>query len=147
MPFVPVPKDLSKVKTKVALNLTKRQLICFSAAAAIGVPSYLLNREALGGEGAMLLMIGLMLPLFFLAMYEKDGQPAEKILRNVLRTRLWPGGRPYRTRNLYEIIEKEGKDLACQDQTTDAAKKAAAAKKSAKAKSNHSKKARFKAVR
>ncbi len=147
MPFVPVPKDLSKVKTKVALNLTKRQLICFSAAAAIGVPSYLLSREALGGEGAMLLMIGLMLPLFFLAMYEKDGQPAEKILRNVLRTRLWPGGRPYRTRNLYEIIEKEGKDLACQDQTTDAAKKAAAAKKSAKAKSNHSKKARFKAVR
>lgn len=147
MPFVPVPKDLSKVKTKVALNLTKRQLICFSAAAAVGVPSYLLSRETLSGEGAMLLMIGLMLPLFFLAMYEKDGQPAEKILRNVLRTRLWPGGRPYRTRNLYEIIEKEGKDLACQDQTTDAAQKAAAAKNSAKAKSNHSKKARSKAVR
>ena len=26
MAFVPVPKDLTKVKTKVALNLTKRQL-------------------------------------------------------------------------------------------------------------------------
>ena len=31
MPYVPVPKDLTKVKTKVAFNLTKRQLICFFA--------------------------------------------------------------------------------------------------------------------
>ena len=27
MPYVPVPKDLTKVKTKLAFNLTKRQLI------------------------------------------------------------------------------------------------------------------------
>ena len=30
MAFVPVPKDLNRVKTKVMFNLTKRQLICFS---------------------------------------------------------------------------------------------------------------------
>ena len=29
MAYVPVPKDLTKVKTKVAFNLTKRQLVCF----------------------------------------------------------------------------------------------------------------------
>ena len=34
MPYVPVPKDLTKVKTKLAFNLTKRQLICFSLARA-----------------------------------------------------------------------------------------------------------------
>ena len=28
MAYVPVPKDLSKVKTKVAFNLTKRQIVC-----------------------------------------------------------------------------------------------------------------------
>ena len=33
MPYVPVPKDLTKVKTKLAFNLTKRQLVCFSSAA------------------------------------------------------------------------------------------------------------------
>lgn len=33
MPYVPVPKDLTEVKTKVAFNLTKRQLICFGGAA------------------------------------------------------------------------------------------------------------------
>ncbi|WP_426743223.1 PrgI family protein [Gemmiger formicilis] len=32
MAYVPVPKDLSKIKTKLAFNLTKRQLVCFSSA-------------------------------------------------------------------------------------------------------------------
>lgn len=149
MPFVPVPKDLNKVKTKVALNLTKRQLVCFGTAGAIGVPAYLFTRESLGSEGAMLLMIGLMLPLFFLAMYEKDGQPAEKILRNILRTRLWPGRRPYVTNNLYEIIEKEGKAFANKEQTADAIQKASTGRhpSNQKQKSHSGKKAPTKAVR
>lgn len=112
MPFVPVPKDLSRVKTKVALNLTKRQLICFGTAAAIGLPTYFLTRKSIGTEAAVLLMMVLMLPLFFLAMYEKDGQPAEKLLRNYLRARIWPKIRTYKTENLYEYIEQEGKKIA-----------------------------------
>lgn len=40
MAYVPIPKDLSNVKTKVALNLTKRQIICFSAALAVGLPPF-----------------------------------------------------------------------------------------------------------
>jgi hypothetical protein len=63
-------------------------------------------------------MIGAMLPLFFLAMYERDGQPAEIILRNIIRTKfLWAGTRPYNMENLYEIMEKEGKTVAKQDKT------------------------------
>lgn len=42
MAYVPVPKDLTKVKTKVAFNLTKRQLICFGGGALIGVPLFFL---------------------------------------------------------------------------------------------------------
>ena len=78
MPYVNVPNDLSKIKTKMAFNLTKRQLICFGGAAAIGIPSYLLAREPLGNTGAMFLMLTVMLPAFLLAMYEKDGLPFEK---------------------------------------------------------------------
>ncbi len=44
MAFVPVPKDLNRVKTKVMFNLTKRQLICFSIAAAVGVPIFFLAK-------------------------------------------------------------------------------------------------------
>ena len=119
MAYVNVPKDLSKVKTKLALGLTKRQLICFGVAAAIGVPVYIFTRGTLGNSGAVLLMIGVMLPLFFLAMYEKDGLPAEVMLRNIIRSKiLWPGIRPYKTENFYEILDKEAKDIASQNKTT-----------------------------
>ena len=107
MPYVKIPRDLSTIRTKVALNLTMRQLICFGTAAAIGIPVYIFTRGAIGNNGAALLMIGLMLPFFFIAMYEKDGQPAEKILRNFIRARfVWPDKRVYKTENLYEIIGK-----------------------------------------
>ena len=36
MAYVPVPKDLNAVKTKVLFNLTKRQLVCFGSGAAVG---------------------------------------------------------------------------------------------------------------
>ena len=105
MAYVPAPKDLSKIKTKLAFNLTKRQHICFSAAASVGLPTYLLTRGALGNSASMLLMIGLMLPFFFFAMYEKDGLPLEKVLKNIIRTRfLYPRVRPYKTENFYALL-------------------------------------------
>ena len=107
MPYVPVPKDLTKVKTKLMFNLTKRQLICFSAAAVVGLPAYFLTRGAIGNTASVLLMIGVMSPFFFFAMYEKDGQPAEKILKNIIRFKLWPKQRPYRTENLYRTLSKK----------------------------------------
>ena len=54
MAFVPVPKDLTKVKTKVALNLTKRQLVCFGLGGLIGIPAYLFSRGSIGNEPAAL---------------------------------------------------------------------------------------------
>jgi hypothetical protein len=119
MAFVTVPKDLSKVKTKVALNLTKRQLICFGAAAVIGIPAYIFTRGAIGNSAGALLMIAIMFPLFFMGIYEKDGMPAEKILRNMIRARfVWPGKRPYKTENLYEILSKEGESIATKSTAT-----------------------------
>ena len=102
MPYVNVPNDLSKIKTKIAFNLTKRQLICFGIGAAVGIPTYLLTRSAIGNTGALFVMLGIMLPAFMMAMYEKDGLPFEKVLRNIINTRfLRPGIRPYKTQNIY----------------------------------------------
>ena len=77
-------------------------ILCFGGAAAVGIPVYLLTRHALGGTGAMFLMIALMLPAFFMAMYERDGLPFEKVARNIIRAKfLRPGVRPYQTQNIY----------------------------------------------
>lgn len=113
MAYVEVPQDLTKIKTKVALNLTKRQLICFSVAALIGVPFYLLTKGILGTDVAAILMVILMLPMFVLAMYEKDGLPAEKILRNFVRQKfICPQVRVYQTENFFAqiqgLVDKEG---------------------------------------
>ena len=105
---VQVPKDLSGIKTKVALNLTKRQIICFSGAAVAGIPLYFLTKGLIGTSAASLLMMGAMLPFFFFAMYEKNGFPAEKILYFMLRQKiLTPGIRPYRSENIYKQLEEK----------------------------------------
>jgi len=110
MAYIPVPKDLSKVKTKVALNMTQRQLICFSLAGVIGIPVYLLSRNFLGNDVATLFMVVIMLPFFFVAMYEKDGFPAEKIFYHIIRQKLLNQGiRPYKTENFYSKLEEQNK--------------------------------------
>jgi hypothetical protein len=125
--YVNVPNDLSRIKTKLAFNLTKRQLICFGGAAMIGVPAYLLTRSAIGNSTAMLLMIALMLPAFFLAMYERHGLSGEKVARNIIRALfIRPGTRPYKTENFYAILAKEGETIA-----TDQKDQTAAAKRQA----------------
>lgn len=108
MAYVPVPKDLNAVKTKVLFNLTKRQLICFGSGAAIGVPLFFLLKARLSVSAAAICMILVMLPFFLLAMYERNGQPLEKILRNIIRVCfLRPKQRPYETNNFYAVLERQ----------------------------------------
>ena len=107
MAFVSVPKDLTKIKNKVVLNLTKRQLICLVAAAAVGLPFYFLTKNYIGTSNAATGMVILMLPAFLFAMYEKDGMPLEKILWNIINVKLKkPAVRKYEVRNIYEMEEK-----------------------------------------
>ena len=113
MPYVQIPKDLTRVKTKFILDLTKRQFFCFGAAAIIGVPIFFLTRGLIGNSPAVLLMMITMLPAFFIAMYERDGIPAEKILRNIIRSQwFFPKNRPYKTENFYDSIDKEGEKIS-----------------------------------
>ena len=108
MAYVPVPKDLTKVKTKVIFNLTKRQIICFSAALVIGLPIFFLTKGSIGTSTAAFLMILIMLPCFLFAMYEKHGQPLETVLKNIINTKfIMPKERPYRTENFYAVLERQ----------------------------------------
>ena len=108
MAYVPVPKDLNAVKTKVMFNLTKRQLLCFGGGALIGVPLFFLLKGSAGSSTAAICMILVMLPFFLLAMYEKNGQPLEKIIRNIVQVCfLRPKQRPYRTNNFYDLLNRQ----------------------------------------
>mgnify|MGYP000044407177 FL=1 len=110
MAYVPVPKDLSKIKTKVAFNLTKRQIVCFAVALIVGLPLFFLLKDSAGTSLAAFVMIVVMLPCFLMAMYEKHGQPLEVVVKNIIQTKfVRPKERPYQTQNLYAVLEKQRK--------------------------------------
>ena len=92
MAYVTIPKDLSRIQSKVLFGLTKRQVICFGAAALVGVPC----------------MILVMLPFFLFAMYEKNGQPLEVFLGHLIQNKfIRPKVRIYQTNNLYSALVRQ----------------------------------------
>ena len=108
MAYVTIPKDLTKVKSKVLFGLTKRQLICFGAAALIGVPLFFMLRRTASNSAAAFCMIIVMLPFFLLAMYERHGQPLEVVAGQVIRCMfLRTKERPYQTNNFYAALERQ----------------------------------------
>ena len=88
MAYVTIPKDLSRIQSKVLFGLTKRQVICFGAAA--------------------LCMILVMLLFFLFAMYEKNGQPLEVFLGHLIQNKfIRPKVRNYQTNNLYSALVRQ----------------------------------------
>ena len=128
--YISVPRDLTKVKSKVMFNLTKRQLICFGMAALIGVPSFFLLKAVVKVNTAVMGMMAIMMPFFFLAMYEKNGQHLEVILSHMIQAIFKrPKIRPYMTDNYYAALmrqakaEKEVENIVRQSQKEEAGKK------------------------
>ncbi|MEE1136917.1 MAG: PrgI family protein [Acutalibacteraceae bacterium] len=110
MAYVPVPKDLNAVKTKAMFNLTKRQLICFGSGLVLAVPLFFILKAHINISGAAIIMIIVLLPFMLLAMYEKNGQPFEKVAKNIINVLfIRPKQRPYKTNNYYSLLEKQDK--------------------------------------
>ena len=108
MAYVPVPKDLTNIKSKFLFGLTKRQVICFGSGALIGVPLFFLLKPHIGTSTAALIMVFVLLPFMLLAMFERNGQPLEKVARNMANVMfLRPKRRAYRTNNFYDCLMKQ----------------------------------------
>lgn len=81
MAYVPAPKDLDKIKTKVAFNLTIRQLIGFAVAALIGIPVYLTVKKYLPNDVSTIFLLVSTLPIFYITFFDKDGLTFEKYFK------------------------------------------------------------------
>ena len=101
--YTKVPRDLTRVKEKIIFNMTKRQLVCFGMAALIGFPAYFYLKNRAGATTASLCMVFLMIPMFLLAMYDKNGQPLEVLIMQMIRTKyLRCKKRPYKLEKNYQ---------------------------------------------
>ena len=108
--YVTIPKDLSQVKTKFLFNLTKRQVICFGCGILAGLPLFFILRGVMPASAAALIMIVVMMPFFLFAMYERNGEPLEKVLQHIYHAKFKrPKQRPYKTNNFYTVLTRQAK--------------------------------------
>ena len=106
--YVPISKDLSQVKTKILFNLTARQLICFGSGILVGLPLFFVLNKLLPSSAAAVIMICVMMPFFLFGLYEKNGQPLEKVLHYYIQSRfIRPKKRPYKTENVHAALMKQ----------------------------------------
>lgn len=104
--YMKIPKDMNNIKDKVIWKLTKRQVIFFGIGFALGFIVYWLTYKILGMQTASILFFGVGCPFFLAGNYEKDGITLEKMALNIIRYKLYPKIRPYRTENVYRQIKK-----------------------------------------
>ncbi len=116
MAYVPIPKDLNKVKTKVALNLTQRQLIGFSVAGLIGIPVYLFMRKYVPNDIAVIFLIISTLPIFFITMFEKDGLSFEKYFKYIYMHKFYQPSKRVRKEVYLERQKKISADKVRKEQ-------------------------------
>jgi len=110
MAYVSIAKDLTKIRTKFLMGLSKRQTVCFGAAAATGLPLFFLVKAFAQISTAAFVMVIVMLPWFMFAMYEKNGQPLEKYLMCIYGVKVKrPKIRTYQTNNIYAAAERQSK--------------------------------------
>ena len=102
MAFCISTKRLTKVKIKLFSTYKTTAYLPWYCSGS-RAPFYFLSRELIGSSNAATGMCLLMLPAFLFAMYEKDGLPLEKVLKNVITVKfIRPPVRKYEVENLYE---------------------------------------------
>lgn len=81
-------------------------------------------------------MILIMLPFFFLAMYERDGMPLEVLMQHFIEAKfIRPKERPYKTKNYYAALmrmaqaDKEVREIVLEAEKRQGGRKSEAAGK------------------
>ena len=74
------------------------------------LPLFFILKAHINISGAAIIMIIVLLPFMLPAMYEKNGQPFEKVAKNIINVLfIRPKQRPYKTNNYYSLLEKQDK--------------------------------------
>lgn len=106
MTFVPIPKDLTDVKTKIMFNLTGRQLVNFVIAGAIAIPTFIFSKDYIGNELSVMLVMILTSPFIFFAFFEKDGLSGIQYLKNIIDFKYKKSPiRIYKNTNFYKTLD------------------------------------------
>lgn len=107
--YVKIPKDLSLIKQKFILGLTKRQAICFGIGGVVGFPSFYIFNNILGlGLQVGCFALGITAaPAVFCGLFKKNGLFLEQTVKLMIDFFKKPKLRTYQSENTYEIISRQ----------------------------------------
>lgn len=107
MPYVQIPRDLTKIKEKFLFGLPKRQVLYFALGIGIGIVPFFMLVEYDVTTAVVILMLCVM-PFGFMGMYEKNGLTCDKIITLWIKANLLrPKIRPYKSENIYVTLEEQ----------------------------------------
>lgn len=110
MAYINMTKDFSEVKRTISgIGLTKRQLMAFGVALALGIPIFLICKNAFHNISASILIMAIIIiPVCLALLYKKDGAFIETRIQYWYETHhIRNTDRPYQTDNLYDLMEEE----------------------------------------
>lgn len=102
--YASIPKDLSEIKQKFLFGLTRRQVICFGIASAMGFPVFFLTKGVVGTTVATLFMAIVAAPAIICGIYKKNGLYFEKRAKYMLNYFRSPQIKTYQSENVFEQI-------------------------------------------
>lgn len=105
--YVKIPKDLSLIKQKFILGLTKRQAICFGIGAAMGGAAFFICNSIIGFQAACFALCICAGPALFCGMFSKNGMPFEQYLKLMITFLRKPKARTYQSENTFSIVERQ----------------------------------------
>lgn len=106
--IVPIPKELKKIQSKLFFGLTKRQLIGFGSAIALGALVFFAFKGITNTDIAMFAMFFASAPIFFGTIYTKDNLPTEKWLKLLIEYKyINPQKRRFRITATNENLAKQ----------------------------------------
>lgn len=107
MAYIQIPRDLNKVKEKFMFGLPKRQVVCFGIGIAIGAVLFYILLKIADVTSAVAALALCVMPFGFIGMYEKNGLHPEQIISYMIKAKLRPSVRPYKSENIYDILQKQ----------------------------------------
>lgn len=103
--YIEVPKDLNEIKQKLAVGLTKRQLVCFGIAAAVGGLTFWATYKQIGITNASYCLFAVVVFIGFFGIYNPNGITIEEKIKMVYRYKKGSPLKTYQSENIYNTIE------------------------------------------
>ncbi len=105
---VRVPRDIKKVKPKFLGPLNQRQTYTMALGIGLGVLGYYMSKPYIGASNAMFVLMGIMLPIAFCGLFEKDNRYVEDMVRDFINVKfVRPGVRVFKTENMYRYMKEK----------------------------------------